>query len=70
MKQFALPPSPQAPAIPADLASELSAYDAVEPSIASAPSATSSNGEQTNGGADEFLNFLEQDLPKVEHGHH
>lgn len=68
MKQFALPPAPQAPTVPADLASELSTYDASEPSIASAPAPAS--GEEANGGADEFLSFLEQDLPKVEHAHH
>ncbi|KAF9444946.1 hypothetical protein P691DRAFT_676644 [Macrolepiota fuliginosa MF-IS2] len=68
VKQFNLPPTPKAPAVPADLASELSTYDAAEPSVATAP-VTSASSEEGNGGADEFLNFLEQDLPKVVHHH-
>ncbi|EKM76201.1 hypothetical protein AGABI1DRAFT_102489 [Agaricus bisporus var. burnettii JB137-S8] len=68
VKQFSLPPSPQAPAVPADLASELSAYDAVEPTTASATTASAS-GEGTEGGAEQFLGFLEQDLP-TKSAHH
>ncbi|EIW56829.1 uncharacterized protein TRAVEDRAFT_30206 [Trametes versicolor FP-101664 SS1] len=68
VKSYALPPAPQAPALPADLASELSAYDAAEPTFASAAKATE---EQHTGptGADAFLSFLEADEPKAE-AHH
>lgn len=64
MKQFSSPPSPQAPVVPTDLASELSAYDAAEPTAAFAPSTTSASSEETEGGAEQFLGFLEQDLPR------
>ncbi|KAJ3565677.1 hypothetical protein NP233_g7485 [Leucocoprinus birnbaumii] len=72
VKQFTLPPKPQAPAVPADLASELSSYDAAEPTIATATSTGSSAGglEENGGGADEFLEVLVADVPKPDHGHH
>ncbi|KAF9526211.1 ATP synthase complex subunit H-domain-containing protein [Crepidotus variabilis] len=70
VKQLSLPTSPKAPALPTDLASELSAYDAAEPTIAEATGATTAKPEDGVKGADAFLNFLEQDLPKpVEHHH-
>jgi len=67
VKAFALPPTPTAPSVPSDLASQLAAYDAAEPTRAQTVS-TSSATEETSG-ADAFLNFLEQDLQKPE-AHH
>jgi F-type H+-transporting ATPase subunit h len=64
VKQFSSPASPQAPAVPHDLASELSAYDAAEPTVASAPSTGSASSEENEGGTEQFLSFLEQDLPR------
>ncbi|KAI0641003.1 ATP synthase complex subunit H-domain-containing protein [Trametes meyenii] len=68
VKAYALPPTPQVPTLPADLASELSAYDAAEPTFAAAakPVEEVSSGPT---GADAFLSFLEADEPKVE-AHH
>ncbi|KAI0632718.1 ATP synthase complex subunit H-domain-containing protein [Trametes polyzona] len=70
VKSYQLPPAPQAPALPADLAAELSAYDAAEPTFAAA-SAKPADSEQSAGptGADAFLSFLEADEPKAE-AHH
>ncbi|KAH9886968.1 ATP synthase complex subunit H-domain-containing protein [Cubamyces lactineus] len=69
VKAYSLPPAPQAPALPADLASELSAYDAAEPTFAA--SAKPAESEESSGptGADAFLAFLEADEPKAE-AHH
>ncbi|KAJ2934571.1 hypothetical protein H1R20_g2534, partial [Candolleomyces eurysporus] len=73
VKSFALPPTPKAPSLPADLAAELSAYDAVEPTIAAAPStsAAATEAAESNGAADAeaFLSFLEQDVVKPVHHH-
>jgi F-type H+-transporting ATPase subunit h len=71
VKNYSLPPSPKAPSLPADLAAALSEYDAAEPTLASAAptKAAASATEDTGSGADEFLNFLEKDLPKEE-AHH
>lgn len=65
VKQYTLPPAPQPPTVPVDLASELAAYDAAEPTkvAAAAPA------EEGASGAEEYLSFLEQDLPKEE-AHH
>ena len=68
VKAYSIPPVPQPPTLPSDLASELSAYDASEPTVAEAP-VTASSTEQVTTGADTFLTFLEADLPKDE-GHH
>jgi len=69
VKQFSLPPSPQPPTVTANLSSQLDAYDAAEPT--SAPvSMSSTNSQEDAGGADEFLTFLEADVPKLDHGHH
>ncbi|KAK2465508.1 hypothetical protein APHAL10511_002400 [Amanita phalloides] len=63
VKSYSLPPAPKPPVLPVDLASELAAYDASEPSLAprAAPQESVDEGA---GGADEFLTFLEQDIPK------
>ncbi|KAF8646260.1 hypothetical protein AX16_007300 [Volvariella volvacea WC 439] len=70
VKTFNLPPAPQTPALPADLASELSAYDAAEPTLADAPAPAVDAAAGSAAGPEEFLAFLEQDLPKPEHHHH
>ncbi|RDB17560.1 hypothetical protein Hypma_001001 [Hypsizygus marmoreus] len=67
VKSYTLPPTPKAPAIPTDLAAELSAYDAAEPTKAEAVAA--GTAEEGASGADAYLSFLEQDLPKPE-AHH
>lgn len=68
MKSYSLPPTPKPPVLPVDLASELAAYDAAEPTLAQA-AATQASTEDGAGGAEEFLSFLEQDVPKPE-AHH
>lgn len=67
VKAYSLPPSPVAPALPSDLASELSAYDAAEPTKAEV--AVASGSAEDAAGADAYLTFLEADLPKPE-AHH
>ncbi|KAL7278481.1 hypothetical protein ACG7TL_007480 [Trametes sanguinea] len=69
VKNFQQPPAPQPPTLPADLASELSAYDAAEPTFAA--SAKPAESEESSGptGAESFLAFLEADEPKAE-AHH
>ncbi|KAJ7079599.1 ATP synthase complex subunit H-domain-containing protein [Mycena belliarum] len=70
VKSYTMPPVPKAPALPADLASELSAYDASEPSAVekkAAPSADA-HAELADGGAEAFLELLEADVPPE--GHH
>ncbi|KAH9837685.1 ATP synthase complex subunit H-domain-containing protein [Rhodofomes roseus] len=69
VKQYSMPPTPKPPVVPADLASELSAYDAIEPVDAAPKVADGSAAEQLTMGADTFLAFLEADEPKAE-GHH
>ncbi|KAI0945951.1 hypothetical protein AcV7_010056 [Taiwanofungus camphoratus] len=69
VKAYSIPPAPQPPTIPADLASELSAYDAVEPVSASEAKAAPTSTEQVATGADTFLAFLEADEPKAEVHH-
>ena len=69
VKAYALPPVPQPPTLPADLAGELSAWDATEPTFA-AQAAPAAEGEvAAPTGADQFLAFLEADEPKHE-AHH
>jgi len=68
VRTYAQPPSPVAPSIPSDLAAELSAYDAAEPTRAEIVAASGETADAA-GGADAFLSFLEQDLPKPE-AHH
>lgn len=66
-----MPPAPKAPSLPSDIASELAAYDTSEPVSASQPAAPQTSGsEETVSGADAYLSFLEQDLPKPEAHHH
>ena len=74
VKAFSTPSTPTPPPNPADLASELSAYDAQEPDVAAPTSgATAAAGavaDEVGTGAKEFLAFLEKDLPKPEAHHH
>ncbi|KIR57376.1 F-type H+-transporting ATPase subunit H [Cryptococcus gattii Ru294] len=68
VRSFAAPKAPSAPSLPTDLASELSKFDATEPTIGgSAPKtvASSEGGESV----EEYLAFLEKDLPKAD-AHH
>ncbi|KAF5375439.1 hypothetical protein D9615_007972 [Tricholomella constricta] len=69
VKSYSLPPSPKAPALPTDLASDLAAYDVAEPTKAQAVKAAATGEEEVASGAEAYLSFLEQDLPKVE-AHH
>ena len=70
MKTYALPPKQQPPTLPADIASELAAYDASEPTKAeSKVAAAAPTSEATTTGADTFLEVLEADLPKAD-AHH
>jgi len=72
VRTFSAPASPTPPTLPTDLASELSAFDSAEPVLASsAPSKSAAvdEGSDATQGADEYLSFLERDLPKAE-AHH
>ena len=69
VKKYSSPLAPKAPLLPADLAGELAAYDVAEPTIAETPAATSASEESGAGGAEAYLAFLEQDLPKPVHHH-
>ncbi|EJD04767.1 uncharacterized protein FOMMEDRAFT_27085 [Fomitiporia mediterranea MF3/22] len=75
VKPFTPVTPPKAPSPPTDLASELAAYDAQEPSLSSVSStssgaaASSEIPDESGAGAKEFLSFLEADLPKPE-AHH
>jgi len=69
VKTYSTPAAPQPPSLPTDLAAELSAYEQTEPSIADAPKPVATSTDGTAGGAQEFLAFLEADIPKEE-AHH
>ncbi|THH07241.1 hypothetical protein EW145_g3518 [Phellinidium pouzarii] len=72
VKSFHAPSAPQMPSVPADLAADLAAYDAAEPSLAEAPATKAAHvsmSDDTGSGAKEFLAFLEADLPKPEVHH-
>jgi hypothetical protein len=73
VKSFSAPSAPKAPSPPIDLASELAAYDAAEPTLAAASTTKAAAAEiadDAGAGAKEFLAFLEADLPKPEAHHH
>lgn len=67
MKAFSSPSLPTAPALP-DLASELAAYDATEPSRAAIADVPTGRGEPA-AGAEAYLEFLEADEVQEE-AHH
>ncbi|KAI0697763.1 ATP synthase complex subunit H-domain-containing protein [Cytidiella melzeri] len=68
VKAYALPPKPQAPTLPSDLASELAAYDASEPTKAEVK-AEATPASHTAEGPEAFLDMLEADVPE-DKGHH
>ena len=70
VKKYSSPPVPKAPVLPTDLASELAAYDAAEPTIAQTAEPTTASEESDAGGAEAYLAFLEQDIPKPVPHHH
>ena len=67
VKAFTSPALPSAPALP-DLASELAAYDATEPTRATVADVSSGHG-QPAAGAEAYLEFLEADEVQEE-AHH
>jgi len=67
VKAFTAPTLPSAPTLP-DLATELAAYDATEPTRASAPEVPTGLGEPATG-AEAYLAFLEADEVQEE-AHH
>ncbi|PIL26197.1 hypothetical protein GSI_11952 [Ganoderma sinense ZZ0214-1] len=69
VKNYSLPPAPQPPTLPADLAGELSAWDAAEPTFAAAAKPVTEEGTGPTG-AEQFLAFLEADEPKHDEAHH
>ncbi|GJE95579.1 ATP synthase complex subunit H-domain-containing protein [Phanerochaete sordida] len=69
VKAYSLPPKPQAPALPADLASELSAYDAAEPTKAESSAAAEPVAESKNE-AEAFLELCEREPNQDHHSHH
>ncbi|TFY66393.1 hypothetical protein EVG20_g4687 [Dentipellis fragilis] len=70
VKPYSLPAAPHLPLLPADLASELSAYDVAEPTLAAAESAAAKVAVGNAGaGAEAYLAFLEADEAKEE-AHH
>jgi F-type H+-transporting ATPase subunit h len=69
VRSYKAPSSPKAPTLPTDLASELSKFDAEEPSFASPAAAKKSSATDGAESADEYLTFLEKDLPKAD-AHH
>ena len=69
VKPFSPPQPPQPPTLPADLAGELAAYDAVEPTKADESVARGSAVEDAGQGAEAFLSFLEADVKPAE-AHH
>ncbi|KAI0759653.1 ATP synthase complex subunit H-domain-containing protein [Irpex lacteus] len=68
VKAYTLPPKPQAPTLPSDLASELSAYDASEPTKAEVK-VEASPAEHAGQGPEAFLDLLEADVPEDNHHH-
>jgi F-type H+-transporting ATPase subunit h len=68
VKTFSPPATPKPPILPSDMAAELAAYDAAEPVRASDAKKGASSHDIASG-ADAYLSFLEQDIPKAE-AHH
>jgi len=69
VKKYSPPTAPKPPMLPVDLASELSAYDIAEPTLAEKNMVSEAEVENVETGADAYLHFLEQDPPKPE-AHH
>ncbi|WVQ76827.1 hypothetical protein IAR50_006501 [Cryptococcus sp. DSM 104548] len=68
VRSFTAPQAPTAPSLPTDLASELSKFDAEEPALGATAKKASTTSEASEG-VEEYLAFLEKDLPKAE-AHH
>ncbi|KAI6147938.1 ATP synthase complex subunit H-domain-containing protein [Pisolithus tinctorius] len=68
VKPFSPIQPPKPPTLPVDLAAELAAYDAIEPTTAGEPATPSLTGEFGQG-AEAFLTFLEADVKPAE-AHH
>ena len=69
VKAYSLPPKPQPPALPTDLASELAAYDAAEPTKAETKVAAEPVVEGKNE-AEAFLELCEREPNQDHHSHH
>ncbi|TFK97872.1 ATP synthase complex subunit H-domain-containing protein [Pterulicium gracile] len=71
VKAYSTPSAPKAPTLPTDLSAELSAYDASNPTVDTQKAEVKSEFAEQEGGQtpEAFLEFLEKDLPKVEHHH-
>ncbi|KAB5595212.1 ATP synthase complex subunit H [Ceratobasidium theobromae] len=71
VKSFQSPKAPTPPPAPTDLATELAAYDATEPTLAetSTTPTPAAQAQGDVGSAEAFLHFLEQDHPKAD-AHH
>ncbi|KAG6331427.1 hypothetical protein ID866_7660 [Astraeus odoratus] len=69
VKTLTTPQPPKPPVLPADLASELAAYDAAEPTKVDEPAGKGAVAEDVGQGAEAFLTFLEADVKPAE-GHH
>ncbi|TIB70563.1 hypothetical protein E3Q23_04118 [Wallemia mellicola] len=65
VKTFKQPETPAAPSVPTDLATELSSYEAAQPTF-NQPTSTPAESANAGENAEEFLAFLEADLPKPE----
>jgi len=65
VKAFSSPALPSTPTLP-DLASELAAYDATEPTRAAVADVSTGHGEPA-AGAEAYLEFLEADVQEEAH---
>ncbi|ETW79807.1 hypothetical protein HETIRDRAFT_321825, partial [Heterobasidion irregulare TC 32-1] len=66
VKAYSAPAAPKPPTLPTDIASELSAYDAAEPTRAAVESIPVAAG-QSGAGAEAYLAFLEADEKEEVH---
>lgn len=74
VKEFHRVPQPTPPPLPADLAADLAEYESSEPTLTGASpagsiSAAAASAEEGGSTPQEFLTFLEADLPKEEVHH-
>jgi F-type H+-transporting ATPase subunit h len=68
VKQYSTPAAPKPPSVPSDLAAELSAYDAADPTRAPVK-VDAASGEHVGQSPEEFLEALEAD-EVVHKAHH
>jgi len=69
VRSYTAPSPPKAPALPTDLAAELSKFDAEEPVIGSTATTKPGGSSEEGEGAAEYLAFLEAPLPEKEVHH-